>query len=236
MLVPGFDPARIAEFWQIDAKRLNRQIAASSNLVEFASRFYQEVVDQEGKERWVDKASANVRNIGQLLTWFPRATFIHVIRDGRDVACSLRTHPTQILKRGIVKTNKISRPIDECAAIWLYEISSGLAYRGHPRYIELQYEHLVNDSERVVRALCQALGETFESTMLMPADDQRGENMAARLLCNSNAATAISRSRVARWRNELSIDERHQFANVAGELLVALGYTTDRSWIDDEKE
>lgn len=43
-----------------------------------------------GKRLWVERSGASLGRIGQLLGLFPEARFIHIVRDGRDVALSMR--------------------------------------------------------------------------------------------------------------------------------------------------
>ncbi len=232
MLVPGFDTHRIAERWQVDRREIDRLVSECRTLVEMADRFYGEMAVRRGKPRWVDKAPWNCRALPQLLTWFPRGRFLHVVRDGRDVVSSLRSHPRQVLHRGRVRAISTCRPIDECSITWHHETGLGLAYQDHPRCLQVRYERLVSAPQEELRRICRFLGEQYEPAMLTPDPTAVDTALAARFLNNANAAAAPSSARIGRWRHELTRAERRTVCNLAGELLITLGYTTDHGWVD----
>jgi hypothetical protein len=226
-----FWPGHIVIFWGLDEALLQRQVAQSVNLIRFAENFYRAHASAEGKARWADKTPNNIRAIERILTWFPRARFIHVLRDGRDVVCSLRNHPKQKIVNGELVPTNINRPISACTARWLKDTAKGLAFRGHPRYMEVKYENLVLDPENQIRQVCEFVGEDFSRRMLEPEDVSDKEGVALRLSCNANAARSISQSSIGRWRRDLTMAERHDFADAAGELLIVCGYADDQAWL-----
>jgi hypothetical protein len=71
------------------------------------------------ESRWSEKTPGNVRVLDRIFEYFPRARFIHVIRDGRDVVCSTRTHPKFRVVDGKEVLTGILRPADECAERWV---------------------------------------------------------------------------------------------------------------------
>ena len=44
----------------------------------------------EGYERWIEKTPRHIRVIDEILKWSPESKIILIVRDGRDVACSMR--------------------------------------------------------------------------------------------------------------------------------------------------
>ncbi len=203
----------------------------STSLVRFAEGYYRMMAAREGKPRWLDKTPMHVRALPRILRSFPRARVIHVIRDGRDVACSLRHHPRQRVHRGRIVPNRVDRPMEECARRWVQDTSLGRALAGHPRLTELRYERLVADPEREMREICRFLEEPFEPGMLEAGN---GTGRAGVLINNANAARAVTAAQSGRWRKDLSAEERRTVDRVSGELLVALGYAPDHSWVDGD--
>lgn len=226
-----FDVGNIAPAWQLDEGELRRLAGDCANLVAFSERFYRRfLLEPLGKERWADKTPNNVRAIARLLTWYPRSRFIHVIRDGRDVVCSLRHHPRERIIGGRVVPVDRTQPIAKCATRWLNDTAQGLAYRGHPRYLEVRYEELVSDPRKTLLRACEFLGEDFDPRMLDLADS--GVSRIGRLLNNANAAELVTATSVGRWARDLSPAERRDVANIAGELLEVLGYTEPEGWVE----
>ncbi|QOJ18789.1 MAG: sulfotransferase [Phycisphaeraceae bacterium] len=231
-----FNPANIGPYWDIPVRELERRARAHRNLITFADEFYEEFLRVEGKKRWADKTPNNVRVVMKLLTWYPRGRFIHVIRDGRDTVCSLRHHPKEKVVNGRIVPVKVNNPIAKCAQRWVDDTSDGLALRSHPRCLEVRYEELVAEPEQCVRRVCDFLGEPYEPAMLEPSATPKSSARTAQVLNNPNADNRISPQSVGRWRKELSPDERREFVSVAGELLIALGYVTDHSWMHEPME
>jgi len=87
---------RIRELsWKFDvsARDIERLLGASRCLSEFIEKFFNHLTSVHGKSRWGEKTPTNVLHLDYIFRHFPRAKFIHMIRDGRDVACSLRHFP-----------------------------------------------------------------------------------------------------------------------------------------------
>ena len=55
------------------------------------------LVGRLGKQMWVERSGASIRLVPVLARWFPNARFIHLFRDGRDTAMSMRVHPASRL-------------------------------------------------------------------------------------------------------------------------------------------
>lgn len=225
-----FSVGNIGGPWGLDAEHLEGLQRNSGHVVGFVERFAREFLDSESKQRWVEKTPNNVRAIGPILTWFPNARFIHIIRDGRDVVCSLRHHPKEHLIHGRVVPSGRVNPIEKTAARWRDDTADGLAYTTHPRVLEVRYEAMVSDPASAFAEVCGFIGERFYPEMLLPGvsavSSRPGQNTN-----NANAVSAISTRSVGRWRSDLPAHERRTFVDLAGELLVALGYAADHSWI-----
>ena len=226
-----FLPKNISTMWNIGEEQLILSASKHVNLVEFAENFFITQSAKAGKSRPADKTPNNIRVIGKLLTWFPNGSFIHIIRDGRDVSCSLRNHPKEKVENGKIVPSLINRSITACAQRWLNDTSSGLAYRAHPRYFEIKYEDLVTEPEGVLRELCKFLDEGYQACMIDPSASNYDGMNAGRLVNNRNSNKKVSNQSLGRWASDLTLAERKDFDNVAGQLLIALGYVKNSDWI-----
>ena len=56
-----------------------------------------------GKRMWVERSGASIRLVPVLARWFPDARFVHLCRDGRDTAMSMRVHPSSRLLLGYMQ-------------------------------------------------------------------------------------------------------------------------------------
>jgi len=223
-----FSIDNIAVPWGIERGRLEAMQHSSKNLIAFADTFAREFLSQEGKARWIEKTPNTVRAIEKVLTWYPNGKFIHVIRDGRDVVCSLRHHPRERVINGRIVQMNPDNPVSKSAQRWIGDTMHGIAFRGHPRYMEVRYEDLVRDPEAGFRGVFEFIGEAFEPGVLMAdpgAPARPGQN-----LNNAGASSPISAKSVGRWVRDLTQNERQDFIDIAGELLITLGYEADHDW------
>jgi hypothetical protein len=225
-----FFPENISKMWNLETAAIYRQAAQSQSIVQFAEEFYSHHTQIAGKYRSADKTPNNIREIGKILTWFPKSCFVHIIRDGRDVVCSLRNHPKEKILDGKIVPSHINRPISECATRWLNDTSSGLVYRNHPRYYEIKYEDLVTRPEQSLRAVCEFISEDFCEDMLDPNATKADSMDVGRLVNNKNSKDIISTKSLGRWHQTLSAQEKSDFVDIAGELLITLGYVEDHLW------
>lgn len=228
-----FDVQNQSVAWSVPKDELDSLASESENIVEYAESFFDRyLLRPYGKPRWADKTPNNVRVLPKLLTWFPRGKFIHLIRDGRDVVCSLRHHPRERIVDGRLVPVKRDNPIGQCATRWLKDTSAGFAFRGHPRYLEVRYEELVMNPEHTLQQICSFVGEAYDPGMLKPPAPEKVDMRSGRLMNNPNAAQSISSNSIGRWKRDLSLQERRDFYEVAGELLVVAGYVKDPTWVE----
>jgi hypothetical protein len=108
---------------------------------------------QAGKTRLVEKTPRHIHCIDSILETLPSARIVYMIRDGRDVACSLARRVGN-MKHGVER--------------WLEDNTAGVAaLDAHPGRIHLlRFEDLIEQPERTLRALCDFLGEPYDEQML----------------------------------------------------------------------
>lgn len=177
---------------------------------EFADHLFAPVTRRRSASRWCEKTPRNVLFVQELAAAFPDMKFVHVIRDGRDVAASMvargfwpiaagHEHPELAEFHGRITFEK-------AAAYWVtvLALSRKLA-AGLPadRYRELRFEDLIADPITFIEELCSFLGEEVH-----PALFEQG----------------LSRHNIGRWRQEVPPQSQTRVAATAGPMLSRLGY------------
>jgi hypothetical protein len=189
-----------------------------------------------GKPRWGDKTPAYLTNIGEIGAALPEARFVHLIRDGRDVALSILAMP------------EVDRPMRNpdsvglVATRWSRRIERARRQaEALPHYLEVRYEELVGEPERVLRAVCEFVELDFQPEMLhfhtgaegrlaemnrdlAPRDELPAQAAEARIAPHALASEPPKRDRVEAWRREMDPEQVAEFEAEAGEMLTALGY------------
>jgi hypothetical protein len=164
---------------------------------------------ERGRRRWGDKTPGYVDSLPALHEMFPEAKFLHIVRDGRDVACS-----TMPLSFG-------PNSVYVAARRWKRSVLHGLAFaEKHPDLIHtFRYEDLVVEPEKLLRDICDFLGEEFEPNMLEFYKANKNVHYH-----HANTARQVNTSRKDRWKREMSARQIRVFEGLAGDVLKRFGY------------
>jgi hypothetical protein len=196
--------------------------------------FYDLYAEKEGKPRWGDKTPRYMRAMPRIERALPEARFIHLIRDGRDVALSQAERALDGQEPAITEVAERWRRRIETARVHAADLDD---------YLEVRYEDLVGDPEGTLRRICAFIELPYDAAMLdyhrraaerlteMDRDLGSGENGPVRTGDERLAGHAMtteppSTDRCGRWRDEMSADDEAEFERVAGGLLADLGYET----------
>ena len=218
------------ELWGIDVDRVRNIFSEQEDIdyQAFIKAVYLEYMRKHDikKNRWGDKSgSYTINGLPILKESFTQAFIIHIVRDGRDVACSYR---------GVKPSSDPYAPhlpedILEIAYIWkgnLKKINTFLEAWPRDQQCTVLYEELVNDPESVLRKICTAIGESFHSDMLSFYEKNREKGLEPPRFLNWKEKTLqeVTTTQVKRWRQELDKSEVVLFNKMAGEILQHYGY------------
>jgi protein-tyrosine sulfotransferase len=214
----GWDPALIA--------RLQRE---SWSQVEFIERFQRVILEQSGKSIWVEKTPRNAGRFRFVRQHFPHAKLVHIVRDGRDVVCSLRRTPFAKLDHAPSESVVAAQ---RCAVQWRASVRAARRFRHDPGYHELRYEDLVRDPETTLKVLFDFLGLTWSDCVLGPSG-QHAEDSVLNVVDDAEAIRAageIFAASIGRWRQDLTYSDCRALRLLIGPLLVELGYEDGVTW------
>ena len=196
----------------------------------FVEALFDRLRERAGKPRWGDKSPRNVLRLDRVFRHFPEARFIHMIRDGRDTACSLRTFPRYRMVDGQRVELDTDNPLDQCIRRWVHDVEVGMRYRGDPRYIEVKYEDLIESDEETLIRVFEFLGEPWDESVTKYYQIESPSRSMDKMPQNPGATQPIYRTAYGRWRNEFTEEDKRVFKAIAGDLLVKLGYEEDDDW------
>jgi sulfotransferase family protein len=193
--------------------------------------FYQLYAKKQGKKRWGDKTPGYATKLRRIQRTLREAHFIHMIRDGRDVALSLEQRQTGLT------TEQVARR-------WRHRINrTRRAAKEVPNYIEVRYEDLVTNPEATLERVCQFLKLDYHPKMLeyhrraedrlseiereLPQEEEkRGLSAESRVEAHQLTSEPPRADHVALWKERMSQEDLAVFDEHAGELLTELGYGT----------
>lgn len=183
----------------------------------FLNRLYGLYALQNGASRWGDKTPIYTSYVSLIHHIFPRAQFIHILRDPRDAAASL-------LER--YEHREFHVDIYFAAANWVRRITKARADAVSlpvGQYLEIRYEELVSTPEPVIRKICNFLNQGFQPAMIR-------QELLARTIIKpgdyffNNVRSPLHNQSVGRWVNHLADQDVRLIQAVTGLLMVELGY------------
>ncbi len=220
--------------WQefhLDGEELRSRYRAlpDTNAADAIRTFYLLYAEREGKTRYGDKTPGYIKEMVRIQRSLPEARFIHIIRDGRDVALS---H---------MRMNWGPSTYEESAQLWSDRIRK--ARRMAPKighYAEIHFEDLVRDTEGTLRKVCDIIDLPYHAAMLdyheraekrlsekavdLPRRHRPTQTAAARMDSHRLAKEPPRADRLGMWREKMTAREIAQYEAIAGPLLVELGY------------
>lgn len=170
-------------------------------------------IENEKKRRWGEKTPHNILFWRDIAKNIPASKFIHIVRDGRDVALSwkkVRFGPEHFYK---------------LANLWrsyIREVEKMKSILKSSRVLEVKYEKILAKPKVEIKNMCRFLGEEFSSNMLKfynkkekyPTDKRNEKNLSRPLL----------RSNMNKWKTQVGSRNLRIFEAVAGEMLKRYGY------------
>ncbi len=184
--------------------------------VDFAEamrKVYRGYAKMHGKSRYGDKTPAYVQHIRVLAEIFPEARFVHIIRDGRNVAMSLnevKWGPNDVLEAALQWKERVMRGRQAGAEL------------GAHRYLEVRYEGLVEQPEPVLREVSGFVELPFDDAMLRHPETAVERVPGRPDGLHRRAATAPAA--VRDWRQDMARGDLEAVEAGVGDLLEELGY------------
>lgn len=177
-------------------------------------RFYAYMARAHGftPARWGDKTPWNTVHLSVIMRAFPDAQFLYLSRHGLDAVASQ------------VKADM--RDVQGSAQRWVEANTACLkALKKAPqRVIQVSYETLVREPERVFADIYAWAGLAFEPAMLTRVPEQLGD--VGRLDHHAAVTRPITPDSIGRWRESLTHSDLAALGRDFWDMMGRLGYET----------
>jgi hypothetical protein len=186
-------------------------------------RFAREVGN---KPRWGEKTPYNLFFVKEILEDFPNGQFIFITRDGRDASADYLESafgPTNIFCAA-----QVWKMCQNAVKPWREKLDSS-------QWMDVKYETLVREPEKILKHVCDFLGEKYDPAML---EFYKTDLAKARGATKDHKPLghATSEKYIGIYKELLSLREQRIFTAIAGKELVEAGYELDVQPIDISKE
>lgn len=235
--------APLIKGWEIEKENIDKGrweqglpfIWSQSEFNDFLKLFIEKVYDKvHAKNPFathiLDKHPGYSKYVKLIQSHLPEAKFIHMIRDGRDVAASM------ISARNNMGFGEGT--IEGAAREWKENVlASKIISDDKEKYFEIRYEDMLNDtfnSLKKIFTFCkldinnEELNEIIETNKF---ENLKIRGATADPNSKLNHSKHYRKGKAGSWKDDLSIQEQFIFNEVAGSLLIDLGYEDDHEWI-----
>lgn len=207
----GLDPVRHSE-------KILEQCRTGGDFIRLTM---DDVARQQRVDRWAVYDPDNVLYVPKIKQDIPDALFVHIIRDGRDIALSLKKMggftPLPWDREDEV------RSLVATAMYWEWMVRKGRKYGAlYPDdYIEVRYEDLVGNPAQTLGSLGRFLDHDLDYDRIRSAGlgRLRETNSSFREEGNAKALQPVNR-----WKERLSAEAIVALESAVGDYLEELGY------------
>jgi len=219
------------ETWDLDAAILRAQIEKHKpqNYAELTSLVYLCYKENTSTIKVVaDKNNYYINHLEDLPKIWEDAIYIHVIRDGRDVACSyLDIEKLETMSK---YKPRLENNIKEIAKEWEDNNQRILSFLSSfsKACITVRFEDLVTQTKNTLDGVCKFLNVPFQESMLhyYKQDNSNLSEPAATLDWKKKTQESPDSSRIGRYKLQLTTKDIDVFNSVANNTLKEFNYFT----------
>lgn len=185
------------------------------------------------KKRWVNKSIIHTFKIAKILQYYPKSPIIIMLRDGRDVFCSIKKRKTWISN------------INQAVNYWIYANIATLNYWHQPNFKVVKYEDLVSNPVQKIQEVCEFIGEEYHENILNYHQKplQWNNKKVEEIHKPENIDTLNEHKNLRswqinqplfdgrkRWEREMTTQDKKLFKSKAQQYLQKFGYVENSQW------
>lgn len=205
----------------LDADEIEARILEDCrSTVDFERIVFEEVARRQNVNRWADSTPNNIHHIEQIKRGIPDAKFIHIIRDGRNVALSIDG-------QGWSRPFLFERDMGLMAAAlyWKWTIERGREYARNlnlgPDYLEIFYEDLVTQPRETLAKLSNFLQYDLDYDRIQRTAVGAVKSPSTTFRKELDGGNFDP---LGRWKKAMNKEQLRLLESLIGDLLKNLGY------------
>jgi Sulfotransferase family len=223
MLKPEERPTTLMDLSIVDQIRLRRVLLQSRSKEEYCLTFFDFLRSALRPKDWLIEKNNNIFHVPFIRSVFPKAKLLAIHRDGRDVVVSEKFF--------VANAEGRSKSLRDSVLDWRKKMEAHGKYVAEHGIHSCRYESLLADGEATVKGILGFLD--------LPADPATVADMLRRSSFKFTTgrdngreqSSSFYRKGIARdWVNHFSEADKKVFKELAGDLLIDLGYEKNFDW------
>jgi hypothetical protein len=209
--------------WNVSIQDLISE-SQQNSLVSLFETVYRLKARNDRANIWCCKSLANVHFVDQLESNGIHPFYLHLVRDGRDVACSFQ--------KAIVGAKHIYHLAEKWSSEQILAHEVSIKYP--ERYVLVKYEDLIENPSEQVELICKAVGVAYDEQTMEYYRSEESEHTASSGEMWKNVVSPIISNNRYKYLEKLSREEIGLFNQIAEKQLKQYGYQVDTSKGDIE--
>lgn len=180
------------DWYENDIHSFTQLVKKSNSAKSLIDSIYKPLLQKRKKQAWVEKSPPNLYSMISFLEIYPEGRGIVIVRDGRDVICSL-------MRRGLSLNSAVS--------IWLIETTIALQLSELKQVYLIRYEDLVFNTEKTLKDMFNYIDVDahYEKLIHYYKYTDRNKNNPREIIGSwkNNPFDGIKTDSVNRWKHDL---------------------------------
>lgn len=219
------------ETWGLDYDILKNRISKTlpDNYLQLCQQIYLTYAAQKSKEPTIigDKNNYYIQHLTELAAIAPKAKYLHIIRDGRDVACSYKALAelhTESQYKPVLPTD-----VSSIAKEWVHNNNEILKFSemiSSSNFLTIRYEDMIANTEDTTKLLCKFFNVPFDPNMLLYYESNRinNEEPIKTLDWKLKTLEEPDKGNINKYKHLLSSQEVEEFNRIGEKLLSNFRY------------
>ncbi len=215
LIISEFEAYKEFYTWEVNlykahekARNLPKHQQSLSYIINAIYATYQEERGEQGLV-WGEKTPINTLFIDKIVKIFPKAKYIHIIREPKDVACSF------------IKA-ELKENYQEAAKFWSAYVKKANGLKNitpNEQYLKVRYEKLVSQPETELKKISVFLGISYTPKMLEFYKIKENLGDVKYEKHHHNIGKPVSTNSIGKWKEILSKQEQENIDNITKELF-----------------
>jgi hypothetical protein len=217
-------PALLPDLSLRDQIALRRRLLQSPDPAEYCRIFFEFLRERlEPRAYLLEKSPRQVLEVEHIHAVFPTAKLIVIYRDGRDVVVSDRFFTRDYGGQAF--------SFERAVRAWRKDMEAQFQYAELHKIHACSYEALLSDGKAVVRGVLDYLDLPYDEALLDHLLDRSSfRYYTGRDPGQENRKRFYRKGIAGDWKNHFSAEDKRIFKEIAGDLLLQLGYEKDLDW------